>query len=290
MPLTFRFPAPFDHVPIEFGPLSVDPTTLTWLSDVVQADDHVIVFSNDFLTIAIHGSSKVEVDVVPGTHPDVVEAMLYGYVMRMLFLQSGVFNLHASLLRLDQGDFSRTVAIAGHSGAGKSTTVTALSNRPSVQLLVDDVLPMTVTNGVVIGHPFRRPVHLLPEAARRLRLDAQIVGDGTVIDGLGELVCDLASDSGAVTIDRVVILERGLPDASEVVAVREVRGAERLRLLVRHSNATGVASFGPRSDAYLDWVTSVASLLPMMMITRPPDIDTLDEVVGHVARLLRAET
>lgn len=287
---SFRFPAPFEHVPIHFGPLSIDPSTLTRFSEMVQANEHIVVFSNDLLTIAIHGTSKVEVDVVPGTHPDVVDAMLYGYVMRMLFLHSGVFNLHASLVRLDQGDHSRTIAIAGHSGAGKSTTVTAVAELPGAQLLVDDVLPMTVNNGVVTGHPFRRPVHLLPEAAERLRLDAQIVGDGTVVDGLGKLVCDLASDSGAVTIDRVVILERGSPDASEVVAVREVRGAERLRLLVRHSNATGVASFGSRADAYLDWATRVASNLSMTVITRRPDIDTLDEVVSHVARLLRVDT
>ena len=286
----FRFPAPFEHVPIEFGPPSIDPKTLTWFFEMVQADERTIVFSNDLLTIAIHGTSRVEVDVVPGTHPDVVEAMLYGYVMRMLFLHSGVFNLHASLLRFDGGNHSRTVAIAGHSGAGKSTTVTALAGRPGAQLLVDDVLPMTVTNGVVIGHPFRRPVHLLPEAAERLRLDARIVGDGTVVDGLGKLVCDLASDSGAVTIDRVVILEQGPLDTSESVVVREVRGAERLRLLVRHSNATGVASHGSRADAYLDWVTSVASLLPMTSISRRPDTDTLEEVVSHVARLLGAET
>lgn len=283
---SYRLPSPFEGVPVEFRPLSVDPATLTFVYEGIWADDRTVVFTSDLWSFAIHGVSLVEVDVAPGVHADVVEAMFYGMVMRCLFRHAGVFSLHASLLQFGEGSSQRTVAVAGSSGAGKSTTVSYTAKVHGGRVLVDDVVPVTVTDRVATAHPFSRPVHLVPDAAIRLGFDPSGVSD-LPSEGIGKLVVDLATDLAAptrpVTIDHLVILSLGDADSVDSLVVRPVRGAERLRRVVHHSNVTGIASFGARADAYMGWVTDLASCVAMSEVIRRPGADTLDAVARFVA-------
>jgi hypothetical protein len=239
------------------------------------------VFRNDVVTLVVQGTREVSVDVRPGVHDDVVDAMLYGYAMRVLFLHAGVFALHGSLVRVATDGGERTVAIAGHSGAGKSTTVSYLAAHHGASILIDDVLPITVADGVAVAHPFDRPVHLLPDAAARLGMDAAGV-TGDLSSGIGKLVADIASASGPVVIDQLVLVTLGEPDAIEPLTVTSVTGAERLRYVVRASNSSGLMSFGRRADAYVAWAMQVASALEVTHIVRAPGIDTLDTVARHI--------
>jgi hypothetical protein len=279
---TYRLPQPFADVTVTFGPLSFDPASLTAVNDQTWADDETVVFITDWLTVAVIGLTRVEVDVRPGVHGDVVESMLYGYVMRALFRHAGMFSLHASLVQFGDGPASRAVAIAGHSGAGKSTTVSYTASIHPARVRVDDVLPVTVVAGQAMAHPFARPVHLIADAAARLGLDASAVSDDPA-EGIGKVVVDLASPSGPVVVDHLVVLSVGDPDMAERLVIRSIRGAERLRHVVRNSNVTGIASFGLRADTYLRWATGVASCVPMTEVIRRPGDDTLDDVVDHIA-------
>jgi hypothetical protein len=143
------------------------------------------------------------------------------------------------------------------------------------------VLPITVTDGVAVAHPFDRPVHLLPDAATRLGMDAAGVTDD-LASGLGKLVVDIASASGPVAIDRLVFVTLAEPDAIEPLTITSVTGAEGLRYVVRASNSTGLMSFGQRADAYVKWVMQVASAVEITHIARSPGIDTLDAVAHHI--------
>lgn len=276
---TWKLPSPFADVAVTVGPVTVDRAGLQPFAEHTWADDQTVVFMTDVFTVAILGVSGVEIDVRPGVHPEVVEALLYGYVMRSLFRHAGVFSLHASLVRFGDGPSSRTVAVAGHSGAGKSTTVSYAAARHGADLLVDDVVPVTVAAGVATAHPFARPVHLVADAATRLGFDASRVSDD-LGESVGKLVVDLASTSGPVPIDHLVVLGLGEPDATDAMEVRTIRGAERLRHVVRNSNVTGLASLGSRAQPYLRWATDLASAVPMTQVIRRPGDDTLDDVVG----------
>lgn len=282
MPGGCRLPRPFADVDVVPGPVTVDRRDLQSVGDQTWVDDRTIVFETDVFTIAVIGVSRVEVDVRPGVHPDMVEAILYGYVMRALFRHAGVFSLHASLVRFGDDPAGRCVAVAGSSGAGKSSTVAYAAACLGAEVLVDDVVPVTVAGAMATAHPFLRPVHLVADAATRLGLDASNVSDDPAV-GIGKLVVELASASGPVTIDHLVVLGLGDPGSSERVAVRSIRGAERLRHVVRNSNSIGIASFGARADPYLQWAAGLASAVPVTQVIRRPGDDTLDEVVRHVA-------
>ena len=281
----FVLPPPFDRVPVRVGPAAVDAavdvTSLHAINEFVSLDDDTVVFRNDFMTLVVQGTGAVSIDVRPGVHDDVVDALLYGYAMRVLFLHAGVFNLHGSLVRVTTGGSERTVVIAGHSGAGKSTTVSYLAATCGASILIDDVVPITVDGGVAVAHPFDRPVHLLPDAATRLGMDATAVSEDPA-SGIGKLVADIASASGPVAIDQLVLLTLGEPDATEPLTVTTVTGAERLRYVVRASNSSGLMSFGKRADAYFAWAMQVASAVDITHVVRSPGADTLDAVARHI--------
>ena len=284
----YVLPPPFDRVPVRVGPAvvdaAVDMASLRAINEFVSLYDDTVVLRNDVVTLVVQGTSAVSIDVRPGVHDDVVDALLYGYAMRVLFLHAGVFNLHGSLVRFTtggSGGSGRTVAVAGHSGAGKSTTVSYLAAAYGASILIDDVLPITLEDGLAIAHPFDRPVHLLPDAATRLGMDATDVWEGPS-SGIGKLVADIASASGPVAIDELVIVTLGEPDAAEPLTITTVTGAERLRYVVRASNSTGLTSFGKRADAYLAWAMQVASAVEITHIVRAPGADTLDAVARHI--------
>jgi hypothetical protein len=280
----YVLPAPFEHVPVHVGPHAVDAalasTSLTKLSEFTSLNDDTVVFRTEMMTLVVQGTDAVTINVAPEVHPDLVDAILYGYAMRLLLLHAGVFSLHGSLVRV--GD--RTVAIAGHSGAGKSTTVSHLATAHGATVLIDDVLPITVADGIATAHPFDRPVHLLPDAATRLGLDATGVSDDPA-SGIGKLVANIASATGPVVVDHLVMLTLRAADApedSDPLTITTVTGAERLRYVVRTSNSTGLMSFGARADPYLAWAMQLASAVDVTHIVRSPGTDTLDAVARHI--------
>jgi len=280
----FRVPAPFDHVEVRFGPLMADLSALTNVDSHWFSDD-ISVYRGPGFTVAVHGVDLVEVDIDPGVQPLLVQAALYGRVMRFLYLHSGVFALHASLLGFGAGPTSQSVAVAGHSGAGKSTTVSHTAGKHGAVLLVDDVLPVTVAAGVATAYPFDRPVHLLPDAAARLGLEG---GDEihTGLAGGQKYVTALASGGDPLPLVHLVSLQLGEPDAPEPLVVRSITGAQRFRHIVRNSNVTGLSSFGARADSYFRWATELAACVDMTEIIRRPGDDTLDEVAGLIAGIV----
>jgi len=280
----YVLPAPFDHVPVHVGPHAVAAalasTSLTELGEFTSLNDDTVVFRTEMMTLVVQGTEAVTIDVAPEVHPDLVDAILYGYAMRLLLLHAGMFSLHGSLVRVG----NRTVAIAGHSGAGKSTTVSHLATAHGATVLIDDVLPITVADGVATAHPFDRPVHLLPDAATRMGLDATGVSDDPA-EGIGKLVANIASATGPVVVDHLVMLTLRAPDApddSDPLTITTVTGAERLRYVVRTSNSTGLMSFGARADPYLAWAMQLASAVDVTHIVRSPGADTLDAVARHI--------
>lgn len=126
-------------------------------------------------------------------------------------------------------------------------------------------------------------MHLLPDAATRLGMDATEVSEDPS-SGVGKLVADIASASGPVAIDELVNVTLGETDATEPLTITTVSGAERLRYVVRASNSTGLMSFGQRADAYLAWAIQVASAVQITHIVRSPRADTLDIVARHIIR------
>ncbi len=78
--------------------------------------------------------ARATIDLAPGVATAEVESYLLSYVAGFLLHRRGVLPLHASAVEID----GRAVAVAGHSGRGKSTLAAALV-RAGHRLLSDDI-------------------------------------------------------------------------------------------------------------------------------------------------------
>ena len=253
------------------------------LSEQVEATQDQVRFEQGGLRVLVSGGDEVVVDWDDGADLTILEALLYGMAPRQLLLHRGVFTLHSSLVALD----GRGVAIGGHSGAGKSTTALELAQRHGAAVSIDDVLPVRVEGGQVIAEPFDRPVHLTDDAIARVGLEpgvGQRVGQGEV----AKLAVPVAHAKGPVPVDLLVVIVREEAPGSPDLVATTLRGAERLRRIVRLSNVTGIASLGARAEPYFAWSTAVADALPTIEIARAAGADTLGEIGQLVARRMAA--
>ena len=268
-------PADVLGVPVRRGEVG-HPRGAQALNAFVEATDDQVRFEQSGLRVLVRGDDEVVVDWDEGADETILEALLYGMAARQVLLHRGTFTLHGSLVALE----GRGAAIGGHSGAGKSTTALELVQRHGAVWLVDDVLPLRVEDGQVIAEPFERPVHLTDEAAARAGLAASLgvrVGRGEV----AKLAVPLARASGPVPVHQLAVLVREEADDAPDLTVTDLRGAERLRRVVRLSNVSGLASMGRRADPFFAWSTALANALPTVEVVRAGAANSLAEV-GHV--------
>jgi serine kinase of HPr protein (carbohydrate metabolism regulator) len=78
--------------------------------------------------------------------------------------------LHASTLV--SPDRAYAIALAGHSGAGKSTTTYELI-RHGWMMVSDDLTRVTIENGIPTAWPGRSKLRLLADACERFRIDVR---------------------------------------------------------------------------------------------------------------------
>jgi len=259
-----------------------------WLT--VTPDEALIEHSG--IRIMVRGTQEVLVDLDDGADVDLLAPLLYGAVLRTLLLHADIFCLHASVVRHEDS----VVAIAGHSGAGKSTTATALARWHGAALLVDDVVPARVVDGRAQVQIFERPVHLTIDAVERLGVNLDEATSVTA--GPRGKVALPATHFGAtsgeatwIDLDRLVVLslagdepaaDDGSPSAVTTLIEHRVSGAERLRWIVRLSNVTGHPIVRDGGTAYFEWASDLADALSMVNVVRPEGIDTLTEVCAAV--------
>src|SRR5205085_737275 len=149
----------------------------------------------------VRDGREVVVDPVEGVGPDVVEPWLSGLVAAIVLAQRGEFALHANLVDVD----GRGVAVAGASGAGKTTTSLSLARRGGT-LLGDDVVHLGVDGPAVTHVTTGRAMHVVVETAEALRLD---VTAATRVAGPAEKLVLPQPAGRPGTLDAAVVVEKG---------------------------------------------------------------------------------
>jgi hypothetical protein len=110
----------------------------------------------------------LEIAVEPEADPAAVDALAHGGVLGALIHQRGELPLHATTLVTPDG--RGAVALAGDSGAGKSTTAYELLRR-GWRMLSDDLTRVTIVDGRPLAWPGRASTRLLLDACDAFGLD-----------------------------------------------------------------------------------------------------------------------
>ena len=159
--------------------------------------------------------------------------LVQGWSVTLASLQRGNLSLHASTVQI--GD--EVVALAGHQGAGKSTTAMGLRARGH-RLLVDDTTVVEFRDGGAWTTPYARNVHLLRDTADAVGVDADAL---PLLAGRFDKFAFRPEEPPTEPhrIDRIVVLTRP-PDATDVT-LTTVRAGERIPLLRQHVLRRGLA-------------------------------------------------
>jgi aryl sulfotransferase len=200
--------------------------------------------------------------------------LIQGWSVTLASLQRGNLSLHASTIQL--GD--EVVALAGHQGAGKSTTAMGLRGRGH-HLLVDDTTVIGFRDGGAWTTPFARNVHLLRDAADALGVDADAL---PVLGGRIGKYAFRAEEPPEVPhrIDRIVVLTK--PKDSTEVELEVIRGAERVRLLRQHVSRRGLAEDILGQATFFGQLARLADAAIVQVLRRPREGWSLDAVLDAI--------
>jgi hypothetical protein len=160
-----------------------------------------------------------------GADEAAVEALLQGGVLGALIHQRGELPLHATTLV--SPDRTRAIALAGHSGAGKSTTAYELVRRGWI-LLSDDLTRVTLEDGRPTAWPGKARLRLLTDACDAFELDVGRLAAAP--DWRGKYLVDLPRWEEPMALTAVVALER-----SDELALDVLRGVAALRVLAEQT-------------------------------------------------------
>lgn len=275
--LSALFPAQEWGVEVVVGP------TPAVLQGLVRDDGQLQMSHDAFLTVVdgvgrmLVTSDRVTVDPAPGHSADELDYILYAWAPRLVRVLREEYVLHASAVAAADGS---ALAVLGYSGAGKSTTVTALA-RSGHPLIVDDVLPVDLEDGVGWVHGWERPVHLTDQAAHHFG-----VADGPRV---GNLADTKLLTSLPATVDRRPLrwaVELVVDEQADTVRHSVLLGAERVQAVVHHANTSGTSAAGGRRHSFFAWATALAAAIEVHRITRPAHGWHLDPVVEAITAIM----
>ncbi|MBI1350218.1 MAG: hypothetical protein GC156_03785 [Actinomycetales bacterium] len=224
-------------------------------------------------------TDRVVLDPDPGVDLADMDYLVYGWAPRWIRVLRSQFTLHASAV-LHRG---RAIAVMGFSGAGKSTTVTALDRR-GYPLVIDDVLPVDIDGEVPSVHGWERPVHLTDEAAAHLRVDETArVGTGE----LSKIAATVPSVEGSWPL--AIAIELRPDESASAVQVTRLTAATKLQAVVNHSNGAGFSAADGRAHDFFAWATRVTRAIDVVRVVRPTEGWHLEGVVDAIVSTIESE-
>ena len=260
--------------PVDRGGLDSCPVVTTWM----RADSRrAFVVAGDVRMLVTDGE-RVTIDAPDRQARSTYDFLIYSWALRLLLLQRGEHALHASVVAHRSGV---TLAIAGDSGAGKSTAVSELLLR-GWQLVADDIAPVDVSAGCNTVRPVERPVHLSAAALRRLGIDRRLARelpergrDGRTL----KYVVRLAADLRPRTLDHLAIV--GVRREGPAVQVAHPTRSELIPTVSDLAAGSGIGLLPGLREGLVGWASRMTRT-PATVITRLNQLDTVELITDEL--------
>jgi hypothetical protein len=214
---------------------------------------------------------------------DEAAGLLLGPVLSSVLGRRGLTCVHAAVIALD----GKTIALVGHSGAGKSTTALALVQHGGA-LIADDVAVLTESSGrVTVAAAARTPrLRMQPDSARWLLGSYESLNptwseerpmppkryfDVPPAEGI--------TDEGGHTLDVLYIL--GWTDPSAEPSIARLSPARALAKLMAHRHMT--TSSEPTSHPRdFELLARLAESAPVNELVRPTGLQSTEQTVAAI--------
>lgn len=229
----------------------------------------------------VHEAGR-EVCVEPtGGTPADVRSILFASPLGAVFHQRGWFVLHASAAALPGG----AVAVAGHSGAGKSTTLAALAGRGHPVLSDDKTVVRFGDDGraeVLSGYPTMR---LWRDAVERVGEAPETLP--ALREGIEKyLYRPPAFREAPEALGLLVVLAKTSALAPAAVEVERLGTHEAVGAVLRQTYRRRIVDGSGLRAAHFAWATRVAAAVPVVRVTRSTHGESVEAVVDTIEGLL----
>lgn len=238
----------------------------------IRSDGSTLLRIPGLVRILTRNGSEVVVDI---ERDDIVESwrlFLLGTALCHLCFQRGCLPLHAAALRIG----GRTIAIAGHTGDGKST-LAAVLNRRGHPLLSDDITVVDVRADSNMMLPTFPRLRLWRDTLDELSIER---GDLLPVrEGLDKYTLDGGAgfDPSPVPLDAIVVLRN-----AERLALSPVTPAQAVVLLQARVQRRKLAERLGRKAALFGQVAAMVGMVPVLTLDRPLQFEALDATADLV--------
>ena len=252
-------------VTLRFGPVRRPGAARIWQDRILSlhADGDAFLEVPGAVTALIRGGREITVEAADGATDAVLHNWVFGQAIGILCHQRGTPPLHACVVEIG----GRAVALAGHSGSGKSTTARALIARGH-GLLTDDQAIIDPDSLLVEPGWAAIKVWANTAAAAGDRLDPALRVHAH-LDKF-QLPLEGAFRRTPTPLGLVVILRKGEPGEDPRGEMADWRRAAALLKTFVYRHRVGDALDGGR--AQFAWSLALARRAPVVTLRRPDDL------------------
>jgi hypothetical protein len=235
---------------------------------IAHSVEYSLIKIENVADFEIRGGREIRVWPTTGAKQKDIEIFLFGPVWATLCHQRGVLPLHASAI-VTKGSIT---ALAGHSGAGKSTAAATLSSL-GYELLADDILPVSFNQNSIPGAwPYLRRLKLHRDPIIQLAFTAtEMVGETLDKEKYFVRPKRIGDDKWR-RLERLYLLENN--ETASHLPIEQITGADAVRALVDQTYHFNYILGTRRFGDHLAFCTRLASKVLIYRLRRSPFSDT----------------
>jgi hypothetical protein len=220
----------------------------------------------------IRKGRQIRVWPTAGAKQKDIEIFLFGPVWATLCHQRGVLPLHASAIATKRG----ITALAGHSGAGKSTVAATLSSL-GYELLADDILPVSFNQNSIPGAwPYLRRLKLHRDPIIQLAFTPTEIVSETLDKEKYFVRPRRTGDDKWRRLERLYLLENN--ETASHAPIEQITGADAVRVLVDQTYHFNFIFDTRRFGHHLAFCTRLASKIVIYRLRRSPFSDSREKL------------
>ncbi|WP_417898980.1 aldolase [Bacillus haimaensis] len=223
----------------------------------------------------IQNGNEINVSPYEGAAEDHIRLYLLGTCMGAILMQRRILPLHGSAIAID----GKAYAIVGDSGAGKSTTASALLKQ-GYELISDDVIPVSFNEqGIPLVTPAYPQQKLWQESIDEFGMESSHFRP--IIDRETKFAIPVSSQFCDMALPLAGVFEL-IKTEGETLTLSSVTGLERFHLLFQHTYRN---FFIPRAGL-MEWHFQTSAKMVNKMsfyrIQRPTSYFTTDKITDFI--------
>lgn len=238
----------------------------------------LLVRIKDVGRILVAHGENITFEPLAGVEPVFTQLALLNLGMGALLHQRGVLALHASAIATQQG----AVLFCGHRRAGKSTLAAGLRQR-GWSLVCDDKAAINLDGEHVMVLPSFPELRLWRDAIEHLGVTGKTVKQMPKMDKFN-LELEGGFHGTPLPLRAVYLLE---PEETNRITLMPLTGMDKFQTLQRHTYANQFLKSLGLLPAHFRLASVIAQQIPITRITRPNQVNLLDELVDRIDAELR---